>query len=193
MSKTKFFQAAYAQFCFNLQKRYFMIYTLLFILNILTPQTRQVTISSQKSENSLTWSKDTKADVNIAGFWEGTISRDEGYGKRVMFEMEVILSQNGKNITGISIVRAKDGNRVYSAKMDLVGKIKNSYFKYSETQIVSSDVIPEAEWCVKKVELIYKTGKNNEPTLEGMWEGITGGKRACIPGRVLLKRKPPRV
>lgn len=136
--------------------------------------------------------KNTKPEIDISGFWEGTISRDEGYGKRVVFEIEVILTQKGKEISGISIVRANDSGKTYSAKMDLVGKIKSSYVKYTESKILSADQIPEAEWCIKKVELIYKNA-NNVPTLEGMWEGITGSSRNCIPGRVALKRKPPRV
>ncbi len=134
----------------------------------------------------------TPKETDISGYWEGTISRDEGYGKRVMFQIEVIFTQKGKDITGISIVRATDDTRTYNAKMELEGKFKSSYLKYVETKIVSADPIPDAEWCIKKVELIYKD-TNNVPTLEGIWEGATGTNRNCIPGRVSLKRKPPRV
>ena len=169
-----------------------MICTLILILNLFIPQTLNYATSSKGEAVSIKTPKSTKADVDISGFWEGTISRDEGYGKRVMFEIEVILTQKGKEITGISIVRAKDEKRVYSAKMELAGKIKNGYLKYLETKIVAADVIPEAEWCIKKVELIYKN-KDNVPTLDGIWEGITGSSKNCIPGRVALKRKPPRV
>ncbi|MBL7816214.1 MAG: hypothetical protein JNL70_14440 [Saprospiraceae bacterium] len=130
--------------------------------------------------------------TDISGFWEGTISRDEGYGKRVMFDIEVIFTQKGKDITGISIVRATEDKKTYSAKMEFVGKLKGTYLKYEETKIVSADKIPDADWCIKKVELILKM-THNVPTLEGMWEGVTGDKKSCIPGRVTLKRKPPRV
>lgn len=169
-----------------------MIYTLILILNFLMPQTFNLSTSSKSDTVYHESKKNAKADINISGFWEGTISRDEGYGKRVTFEIEVILMQKGKDITGVSIVRATDSGKTYSAKMDLVGKIKSSYLKYTETKILSSDPIPDAEWCIKKVELIYKN-TNNVPTLEGMWEGVTGSSRNCIPGRVSLKRKPPRV
>lgn len=169
-----------------------MIYTLILILNFLMPQTFNLSTSSKSDTIYHEPKKNAKADINISGFWEGTISRDEGYGKRVTFEIEVILMQKGKGITGVSIVRATDNGKTYSAKMDLVGKIKSSYLKYTETKILSSDPIPDAEWCIKKVELIYKN-TNNVPTLEGMWEGVTGSSRNCIPGRVSLKRKPPRV
>ena len=169
-----------------------MIYTLILILNLLTPQTAHIATSSKNVVVAHSSKVSAKADVNISGFWEGTISRDGGYGKRVMFEIEVILMQKGKDITGVSIVRAADSGKTYSAKMDLVGKIKGNYLKYTETKILSSDQIPEAEWCIKKVELIYKN-TNNVESLEGIWEGITGSSRNCIPGRVALKRKPPRV
>jgi hypothetical protein len=169
-----------------------MIYALIFILNFYVPTTQAKATSSQN--NLLVHSTTAKLtkETDISGFWEGTISRDEGYGKRVMFEIEVIFTQKGKDITGISIVRATDNSKTYNAKMELVGKFKSSYLKYVETKIVSSDPIPDADWCIKKVELIYKN-INNQPTLEGIWEGVTGSNRNCIPGRVSLKRKPPRV
>ncbi len=169
-----------------------MIYTLIFILNLLMPTTLKEATSSKSTVVVQEMNKKPAKETDISGYWEGTISRDEGYGKRVMFQIEVILMQNGRDITGISIVRATDDTRTYNAKMELVGKFKSSYLKYVETKIVSSDPIPDAEWCIKKVELIYKN-TNNEPTLEGIWEGATGSNRNCIPGRVSLKRKPPRV
>lgn len=169
-----------------------MIYTLIFILNLLMPTTQIKATSSQNSVLVQGATKNSSKDADISGFWEGTISRDEGYGKRVMFQIEIIFTQKGKNVTGISIVRATDDSKTYNAKMELEGKIKSSYLKYVETKIVSADPIPDAEWCIKKVELIYKN-TNDQPTLEGIWEGATGSNRNCIPGRVTLKRKPPRV
>lgn len=169
-----------------------MIYTLFFIFNLFISTTLNHKTSSTTVEKVSVLNKIPSTDIDISGYWEGTISRDEGYGKRVMFQIEVIFIQKGKNITGISIVRATDDTKTYNAKMELEGKFKSSYLKYVETKIVSADPIPDAEWCIKKVELIYKT-PNNEPTLEGIWEGATGTNRNCIPGRVSLKRKPPRV
>ena len=169
-----------------------MIYTLLFFLNLFISTTLNDKTSSTPLEKVDVLNEIPSKDIDISGFWEGTISRDEGYGKRVMFQIEVIFMQKGKNITGISIVRATDGTKTYNAKMELDGRLKGTYLKYVETKIVSADPIPDAEWCIKKVELIYKT-PNNEPTLEGIWEGATNSDRNCIPGRVSLKRKPPRV
>ena len=169
-----------------------MIYTLIFILNLFVSSTVDIVTSSKNTFVLQELNKNPTKDIDISGFWEGTISRDEGFGKRVMFQIEVIFTQKGKDITGISIVRATDDTKTYNAKMELVGKFKSSYLKYVETKIVSADPIPDAEWCIKKVELIYKN-TNNEPTLEGIWEGATGTNRNCIPGRVSLKRKPPRV
>lgn len=156
------------------------------------PTTLNVPTSSKNIVVYQESNKKPAKETDISGYWEGTISRDEGYGKRVMFQIEVIFTQKGRDISGISIVRATDDTRTYNAKMELSGKIKSSYLKYVETKIVASDPIPDAEWCIKKVELIYKN-TNNVPTLEGIWEGATGTNRNCIPGRVSLKRKPPRV
>lgn len=156
------------------------------------PTTLNKATSSNNTIKVQETTKNPSKETDISGFWEGTISRDEGFGKRVMFEIEVIFTQKGKNITGISIVRTSGDSKTYNAKMELEGKIKSSYLKYVETKIVSADPIPDTEWCIKKVELIYKN-INNQPTLEGIWEGATGSNRNCIPGRVSLKRKPPRV
>ena len=169
-----------------------MIYTLIFLINLLSTKTVETVTSSKSFSIQHETNKNAKAGVDISGFWEGTITRDEGYGKRVNFEIEVIFTQKGKVITGVSIVRSKDDTRVYSAKMDLAGKLNGTYLKYVETKILSADQIPDADWCIKKVELIYKT-PDNVPTLEGIWEGVTGSNRNCIPGRLTLKRKPPRV
>ena len=169
-----------------------MIYTLFLLLQLYLPQTVETSSHTFHPSTNVVLRKMNMAETDISGFWEGTITRDEGYGKRVMFDIEVIFTQKGKDITGISIVRAVDNNRTYNAKMELSGKLKGTYLKYVETKILSADVIPEAEWCIKKVELIYKN-TNNVPTLDGIWEGVTGSSRSCIPGRVSLRRKPPRV
>jgi hypothetical protein len=141
--------------------------------------------------------------IDISGHWEGTITRDEGGGKRTVFKMELDLLQKGKSVTGTSYVHADGEKKTYSANMELQGKFRDKYFKYEETKILQYDPIPDAEWCVKKVELIYKTLNGNVPTMEGIWEGMTGvslrepgqlkSNRDCIPGRVFLQKKPPRV
>jgi hypothetical protein len=129
--------------------------------------------------------------IDISGHWEGTITRDEGGGKRTVYQMEIDVNQKDKEITGISYVHYDDGTKQYHAKMAFLGKINGTYFKYFETKIISSDAIPSTEWCIKKVELIHRI-QDTRPTLEGMWEGITT-QGECTPGRVFLQRKPPRV
>ena len=103
------------------------------------------------------WTKVTKLDApsDIAGHWEGTITRDEGGGKRTVFKMELDLTQKGKDITGISYVHAETTKRIYSANMSLVGRLNKNYLKYEEQKILNYDPIPDAEWCVKKCELRY--------------------------------------
>jgi hypothetical protein len=163
-----------------------MIYSLVFILNLLVTEPNQPTAYSYPQK------KDITEKIDVSGFWEGTITRDEGYGRRTVFQMELTLIQKGRDITGTSIVRSVSEKRTYNAKMDLAGKVNKTVVKYIEHQILSYDPIPDAEWCIKKVELIHKI-KGNTPCLEGLWEGATGSNRNCIPGRVELKKKPPRV
>jgi hypothetical protein len=201
--KIYFFGAQVLIFVLICEKRIIMIYTLIFILNLFSTKTAEFTRNSRKVESHKETLTKPMSPVDISGYWEGTISRDEGYGKRINFEIEVVFTQKGKEITGISIVRAKSDGKIYNAKMELSGRINGTYLKYAETKTVNFDPIPDAEWCVKKVELIYKN-TNQLPTLEGVWEGMTQTKSTkegdtklktenCIPGRVVLKRKPPRV
>ncbi|MDZ7877572.1 MAG: hypothetical protein U5L45_07875 [Saprospiraceae bacterium] len=131
--------------------------------------------------------------IDISGHWEGTITRDEGGGKRTVFKMELDLNQKGKAVTGTSYVHADGEKRTYSANMALSGKFSKYYFKYEETKILNYDPIPDAEWCVKKCELSYKLDKTSTPTLEGIWEGTAASTGNCIPGRIFLQKKAPRV
>jgi hypothetical protein len=131
--------------------------------------------------------------TDISGHWEGTITRDEGGGKRTVFKMELDLMQKGKDVTGTSYVHAEGEKRIYSANMSLAGRVNKTYFKYEELKILNYDPIPDAEWCVKKCELRYKLEKGTTPTLEGIWEGTAGSTGGCIPGRIFLQKKPARV
>jgi hypothetical protein len=131
--------------------------------------------------------------IDISGHWEGTITRDEGGGKRTVFKMELDLNQKGKTITGTSYVHADGEKRTYSANMALSGRFSKYYLKYEEIKILNYDPIPDAEWCVKKCELLYKLDKTSAPTLEGIWEGTAASTGNCIPGRIFLQKKAPRV
>ena len=159
-------------------------------------QTNTRFLAVENTENtplsiSVPYKADLTEKIDISGHWEGTITRDEGGGKRTVYQMEIDVNQKDKEITGISYVHYDDGTKQYHAKMAFLGKINGTYFKYFETKIISSDAIPNTEWCIKKVELIHRI-QDTRPTLEGMWEGITT-QGECTPGRVFLQRKPPRV
>jgi hypothetical protein len=155
-----------------------LIYAFLFLLSHAAP------ISIEKPKNAL-------EKIDISGHWEGTITRDEGGGKRTIYNMDLDINQKGKSLDGISYVHFDDGTKQYHAKMEVSGKISGSYVKYLETKLLRADSIPNAEWCVKKADLIHRI-KDTQPTLEGIWEGVTnmGG---CVPGRIFLQKKPPRV
>jgi hypothetical protein len=129
----------------------------------------------------------TDDKTNITGYWEGTITQDYPGGKRVDYAMEIDFVQKGKHVKGIATVH----HHQFGAKMNVEGKGKGAYFKFEEDKIIKFDQLPQAEWCFKKYELIYRR-KGSEETLEGIWEGKTtfGG---CDPGRILLTKKPPRV
>jgi hypothetical protein len=129
----------------------------------------------------------TANKTDITGYWEGTITQDYPGGKRVDYAMEIDFIQKGKQVNGIATVH----HHQFGAKMNVEGKGKGTYFKLEEDKIIKFDQLPQAEWCFKKYELIYRR-KGSEETLEGIWEGKTKFGD-CDPGRILLTKKPPRV
>ena len=165
-----------------------MIFTLflLFFSQLITPSFTENSSAVLKPKYT------SKASViDISGHWEGTITRDEGAGKRTVYQMEMEVTQRDKAIMGTSIVHYDGGTRQYHAKMEFKGKLTGTYFKYLETRVVNSDSIPNTEWCVKKADLIHRI-QDTRPTLEGIWEGVTS-MGDCMPGRIFLQKKPPRV
>ena len=125
--------------------------------------------------------------TNLTGHWEGTITQDFPDGTRVNYDMEMELTQKGKKVTGVSIVHYQK----YAARMSVEGKFHGDLFlKLEEKAILKYDTIPDATWCLKKGELIFRL-KEHTQTLEGLWEG-KANTDDCIPGRIFLKQKSPR-
>ena len=128
--------------------------------------------------------------IDVSGHWEGTITRDEGGGKRTVYVMDLDLNQKGKELNGISYLHFDNGTKKYNAKMEVKGKVNGSYVKYLETKLLNADSIPNADWCIKKADLIHRI-QNSSPTLEGIWEGVTSFGE-CVPGRIFLQKKLPK-
>jgi hypothetical protein len=129
--------------------------------------------------------------IKITGHWEGTLTRDEGGGKRTTYSMQLDVLQRKNEVTGISYINYEVEEKTYYAKFEVQGKMSGTYFKFIESKIINADSIPQAAWCIKKGELIYRKPKNIE-TLEGIWEGVST-LGTCMPGRIFLERKPPKV
>ena len=127
-------------------------------------------------------------DLDFSGHWEGTITQDYE-DKRIIYNMEVDITQSGKTVKGKSFVHHKQ----YAAEMEFTGKFKKNYLQYQETKILKSDSIPLADWCLKYVDLRYSEPKGI-PTLEGVWQGYASNLSVvCDPGRIFLTKKPTRV
>jgi hypothetical protein len=161
-----------------------MIFRLILIFSMCTSLKYNLSIDASKTE-------ELSDKINITGHWEGTLTRDEGGGKRTIFPMQLDILQKKKDVTGISYVGFENEGKKYYAKFDVEGKISSSYFKFVENKILNADSIPQAAWCIKKGELIHRKPKSVE-TLEGIWEGVSS-LGSCMPGRIFLEKKPPRV
>jgi hypothetical protein len=154
-----------------------MLFSLLLILSAYLKEDFQPSVYSDK--------------INITGHWEGTLTRDEGGGKRLVYPIQMDFIHRKKEVKGFSYIGFESDNKKYYAKFELTGKINKNYLKFVESKILNADSIPQAAWCIKKGELIHRKPKSVE-TLEGIWEGIsTLGD--CMPGRIFLEKKPPRV
>ena len=125
-----------------------------------------------------------------SGIWQGKATVDFGFGYREEFEYEMILTQKGKKISGISTTILTINGKKYVAKAAIEGEVNGTFLKCHETHNIYEDAIPNSGWIpFSKMELIYKDKDNNNyQTLEGLYEcpDKTGG-------RLILERKPPRV
>lgn len=126
--------------------------------------------------------------AKYSGIWQGKATVDYGFGYREEFEYEMVLTQKGHKVEGISTTVLTIGGKKYVAKAAIEGEVNGNYLKCRETHNVYEDKLPNSGWIpFSKMELIYKS-KANYHTLEGLYEceDKTGG-------RLILEKKPPRV
>ena len=169
-------------------KKVFFVFFLLFSLFIAPPP-----VFGQKKSKK-------KAPPPLNGHWSGVVTQDfkdpkTGVLLRVDYEMYLELQQQGEQVsgTGTFVYRDKTTGKVYQAVREIKGVFKgNALLSYEEGILLRADSVPQSEWCRKKAELIFR--KTTEAiTLEGMWEGSTNSFGTCTPGRILLRKPPPRV
>jgi hypothetical protein len=140
------------------------------------------------------------AQTLLTGHWEGVVTQDfkdaaTGLTTRIEYKTYLDLTQKGETVTGVATFVYQDAakNKSYRATMEIKGTFKkNVLLEYEETQIMRADSVPQSEWCQKKAELVFKKTPN-AITLEGLWEGSTRSFGKCAPGRILLRKPPPRV
>jgi hypothetical protein len=161
-----------------------MIFRLMLIFGLLFSIKYNSFIDASKSEK-------ISDKVKITGHWEGTLTHDEGGGKRTIYSIQLDLLQRKNEVTGTSYMNHEVDEKTYYAKFEAQGKMNGNYFKFIESKIINADSIPQASWCIKKAELMYRKTQNIE-TLEGISEGASS-LGDCKPGRIFLQRKPPRV
>ncbi len=126
--------------------------------------------------------------AKYSGIWQGKATVDFGFGYREEFDYEMVLTQKGNKVEGVSTTVLTIGGKKYVAKAAIEGEVNGNYLKCRETHNVYEDKLPNSSWIpFSKMELIYKP-KANYQTLEGLYECTdkTGG-------RLILEKKPPRV
>lgn len=125
------------------------------------------------------------AQHDFSGVWKGTLTQDPG-GFAPVYDFELYLRQDGHKVSGRSFVAIGDIHAV----MDLQGEVIGNTLHFKETNIVQHWKREDMEWCYKQAGLTL-SGQGKQTRLEGPWRGNTGFSD-CIPGKIYLKKAPPR-
>ncbi len=127
------------------------------------------------------------ATTRFEGSWEGILTQEEG-GFRPEYKMRLVLKLKGDQVTGFAEV--EHGKDVY-IKTEVKGSIYSGFFLTIEDGLViNQKELIDQEYCTKTYQLVFRE-ENGKVYLKGKWQG-TASVNACIPGKVLLKRKPTR-
>lgn len=122
----------------------------------------------------------------LSGYWEGTITQEEG-GFLPKYSIELFLIQKGDTIIGRSFVYVDS----IFAEMDVIGELHSGIFlELRDMKILEHESIQGMEWCIKRYQLMLKQ-QDSVIHLEGYWQGKTSFSD-CVPGKIFLKKKIPR-
>ena len=126
----------------------------------------------------------TQPDFN--GLWVGYNTQDDQSSYSSKYDFEIYLHQKDDQIQGRSYATI---DSLY-AEMIIQGKWDGRYLHLQEVEVVRQQADDGMEWCIKscRLQLIYD---DDGYFLEGSWTGSTSFS-TCIPGRVYLKKVPPR-
>jgi hypothetical protein len=124
-----------------------------------------------------------QAQADFSGHWTGVITQDEG-GYKSEYRFELFLNQNGTRVYGRSYVFDEG---LY-AVMELRGTIyNNDYLRFQETKMVDFTVVENMEWCIKRGDIVLKSGFRKE-YITGLWKGVSS-MGDCVPGQIKLERE----
>ena len=124
----------------------------------------------------------------LSGLWEGVLTIEKD-GK-ISSEYNVFFSfiEEKDSISGISNIIYKNK----SAKLFFQAKLKTlEILEIQETEIISADILPNGEWCIKNI-ILYRFFEKNQVIWRGEWSGKTSFSN-CSPGKIYLKRSIRRV
>lgn len=127
-----------------------------------------------------------QAQADFSGLWTGVITQDEG-GYKSEYKFELYLYQEGTKVHGRSYVYDEGLHAV----MELRGNIYNgNLLHFQEGKMVDFTVVEDMEWCIKRGDLMLKSGWRKE-YITGVWKGISS-VGDCIPGKIKLERETAR-
>lgn len=123
---------------------------------------------------------------NINGIWKGRLVMEPG-GCFPVYNMELQISASGNKITGTSY-HFSDTTNYVKENFEGVYIPDSNIIRISETGVATFHIPADCIPCIKKYELSFHKG-GNEEQLRGSWTGKTmDGKTACPPGTIVLTR-----
>ena len=132
----------------------------------------------------------TATDDELTGIWTGQLVQNEHpLNVATDFALSMNLRQAGPFVRGTAYVSFAD----HYVELKLSGyRLENGAYELTETEILRSTMLKNAEWCYKGYRLQLSYGSEGL-ILSGPWWGKTGSGFACIPGAVTLYRRKGRV
>ncbi len=122
----------------------------------------------------------------MEGSWEGVLTHPGGYRTEYIFYLEIKKVEDGYECW--SMVRVDE---IY-AEMAMSGtSFDQELLILEDKEILTNDIEQGMEWCMKRY-VLRLINDNGILRLEGDWNGTTSFG-TCDPGKVHMKKRPPRV
>jgi len=122
----------------------------------------------------------------LEGSWAGVLTHPGGYRTQYTFHLDIRKTEDGYQCW--SMIRVDD---IY-AEMQMTGtSFGDELLILEDKEMLTHEFEPGMEWCMKRY-MLRLVNDDGVLKLEGDWDGGTSFG-TCLPGKVSISRRPPRV